>query len=164
AQEAALTGESVPVEKVAGDPQPAATPLGDRRTLLHAGTVVASGCGAAVVVATGMETELGRIAGLLEHAPPEPTPLQRRLTALGRILIAVCLAIVILIAVVEIVRGGGLRRLIETGGGADLLFRSVSLAVAAVPEGLPPILFGTADAGLVIFAGRVSGRQGAAIA
>jgi len=140
AQEAALTGESVPAEKVAGDPQPAATPLGDRRTLLHAGTVVASGCGAAVVVATGMDTELGRIAGLLEHAPPEPTPLQRRLTSLGRILIAVCLAIVILIAVVEIVRGGGLHRLVETGGAADLLLRSVSLAVAAVPEGLPAVV------------------------
>jgi len=140
AQEAALTGESVPAEKAAGDPQPMATPLGDRRTLLHAGTVVASGCGAAVVVATGMDTELGRIAGLLERAPPEPTPLQRRLAALGRILIAVCLGIVVLIAAVEVIRGGGLRRLLETGGAADLLLRSVSLAVAAVPEGLPAVV------------------------
>jgi Ca2+-transporting ATPase len=140
AQEATLTGESVPVGKEPGGPQPADTPLGDRRTLLHAGTVVATGSGAALVVATGMATQLGRIAGLLEHAPPEPTPLQRRLAGLGRILIAVCLAVVGLIFAVEVVRGGGISRLVETGGFAEVLLRSVSLAVAAVPEGLPAVV------------------------
>ncbi|RLS81773.1 MAG: hypothetical protein DWI04_05895, partial [Planctomycetota bacterium] len=70
AQESALTGESLPVEKRVGGAQPGGTPLGDRDSLLHAGTVVATGSGAAIVVATGMATEIGRIAGLLEHAPP----------------------------------------------------------------------------------------------
>ncbi|MFM7243689.1 MAG: cation-translocating P-type ATPase [Planctomycetaceae bacterium] len=139
-QEAALTGESVPVGKHATDGLAVETPLGDRHTLLHAGTVVATGSGSGVVVATGMDSELGRIAGLLERAPPEPTPLQRRLTALGRILIAVCLVVVGLIFAVELVRGGGLARLVATGGFAELLLRSVSLAVAAVPEGLPAVV------------------------
>lgn len=139
-QESALTGESVPVEKRADDAVAVAAPLGDRGTLLHAGTVVAAGSGAALVVATGMNTELGRIAGLLEHAPPEPTPLQKRLAGLGRLLIAVCLVVVGLIFVVEVVRGGGVARLVATGGFDDLLLRSVSLAVAAVPEGLPAVV------------------------
>ena len=139
-QEASLTGESVPVGKSATDPLAVDTPLGDRHTLLHAGTVVATGTGAGIVVATGMDSELGRIAGLLEHASPELTPLQRRLAALGRILIAVCLTFVTLIFVVELIRGGGLGRLVATGGFAELLLRSVSLAVAAVPEGLPAVV------------------------
>ena len=140
AQESALTGESLPVEKRVGGVQPGGTPLGDRDSLLHAGTVVATGSGAAIVVATGMATEIGRIAGLLEHAPPEPTPLQKRLASLGRILIAVCLGVVGLIFVVEVVRGGGVGRLVATGRFAELLLRSVSLAVAAVPEGLPAVV------------------------
>ena len=139
-QESALTGESMPVEKRVGEAQPVATPLGDRAALVHAGTIVAAGHGAGIVVATGMATELGRIADLLEHAPPEPTPLQVRLAALGRILIVVCLAVVGLIFVVELARGGGIGRLVETGGFASLLLRSVSLAVAAVPEGLPAVV------------------------
>ena len=140
AQESTLTGESLPVEKRVGTVQPSETPLGDRDSLLHAGTVVATGSGAAIVVATGMATEIGRIAGLLEHAPPEPTPLQKRLASLGRILIAVCLGVVGLIFVVEVVRGGGIGRLVATGRFAELLLRSVSLAVAAVPEGLPAVV------------------------
>jgi Ca2+-transporting ATPase len=139
-QESALTGESLTVEKLAGPGQPVDAPLGDRSCLLHAGTVVAAGSGAAIVVATGMATQLGRIAGLLEHAPAEPTPLQVRLAALGRILIAVCIAVVGLIFVVELVRGGGIGRLVASGGFAALLLRSVSLAVAAVPEGLPAVV------------------------
>jgi Ca2+-transporting ATPase len=139
-QEATLTGESVPVAKNAADALAAETPLGDRHTLLHAGTVVATGSGAGIVVATGMASELGRIAGLLERSPPEPTPLQRRLAALGRILIAVCLVVVAMIFGVELVRGGGLGRLVASGGFAELLLRSVSLAVAAVPEGLPAVV------------------------
>jgi Ca2+-transporting ATPase len=139
-QESALTGESLPAEKRVGGAQPADTPLGDRDSLLHAGTVVATGSGAAIVVATGMATEFGRIAGLLGQAPPELTPLQRRLESLGRILIALCLVVVGLIFVVEVVRGGGIGRLVETGRLADLLLRSVSLAVAAVPEGLPTVV------------------------
>ncbi len=131
AQEAALTGESLPVTKDAAAVLPAGLPLGDRETLVHAGTVIATGRGTALVVATGMRTHLGGIAGLLESAPVEATPLQRRLGELGRVLIVVCLAIVAVITALDIARGGS---------PADVLLRSVSLAVAAVPEGLPAVV------------------------
>ena len=101
---------------------------------------MAAGSGAGIVVATGMATELGRIAGMLEHAPPEPTPLQRRLAGLGRVLIVVCLALVGLIFTVDLIRGGGFREVVRSGGFADMLLRAVSLAVAAVPEGLPAVV------------------------
>ena len=139
-QESTLTGESMPVDKALAGPLPVDTPLGDRASLAHAGTVVAAGSGAGIVVATGMATELGRIAGMLEHAPPEPTPLQRRLAGLGRVLIVVCLALVGLIFTVDLIRGGGFREVVRSGGFADLLLRAVSLAVAAVPEGLPAVV------------------------
>ena len=131
AQEAALTGESLPVVKDAATPLPAELPLGDRATLVHAGTVVASGHGTGLVVGTGMRTQLGGIAGLLESTPPESTPLQRRLGELGRVLIVVCLVVVAVISGLELVRGGS---------PAEVLLRSVSLAVAAVPEGLPAVV------------------------
>ncbi len=130
-QEAALTGESEPVEKKPAGPLPDATPLGDRRSIVHAGTVVAAGRAAAIVVATGMGTELGRIASLLERSPPETTPLQRRIAELGRLLIVICLAVVAVIFVLELARGGRT---------TDVLLRAVSLAVAAVPEGLPAVV------------------------
>ncbi|MCE9630524.1 MAG: ATPase, partial [Planctomycetia bacterium] len=140
AQESALTGESMPVEKSPAETLPAATPLGDRLSLVHAGTVVAAGSGSAIVVATGMSTEIGQIAGMLERSPPEPTPLQRKLAALGRILVAVCLAVVGMIFLMELARGGGLVELWRTGRLGDVLLRAVSLAVAAVPEGLPAVV------------------------
>lgn len=130
-QEAALTGESVPVEKDAGAVLNGATPLGDRRNMAFAGTVVATGKARAAVVATGMSTELGRIAGMLQRHEPEPTPLQRRLAELGRILIVVCLAIVAVIFSLQVYREGNL---------AEAFLLSVSLAVAAVPEGLPAVV------------------------
>jgi Ca2+-transporting ATPase len=104
-QEAALTGESAPVDKLAGV-VPAATPLAERTATVHAGTVVAAGRATALVVATGMETELGRIAGLLGHTRAEQTPLQRRLAELGRWLIVICLAVVGVIFVLDLARGG----------------------------------------------------------
>jgi Ca2+-transporting ATPase len=130
-QEAALTGESEPVEKEPAGPLAVATPLGDRRSIVHAGTVVAAGRAAALVVATGMTTELGRIASLLERVAPETTPLQRRLAELGRLLIVICLAVVAVIFALELMRGGRV---------TDVLLRAVSLAVAAVPEGLPAVV------------------------
>jgi Ca2+-transporting ATPase len=129
--EAALTGESVPAAKDAEAVLPAATPLGDRRNMAYLGTVVASGRARAVVVATGMDTELGRIAGMLRRQEPEPTPLQRRLAELGRILIVVALVIVALVFALHMLRGGRL---------GEVLLLSVSLAVAAVPEGLPAVV------------------------
>jgi Ca2+-transporting ATPase len=139
-QESALTGESVPVDKQASAELPAETPLGDRRTMVHAGTVVAAGHAAAVVVATGMETELGRIASLLEAGEPETTPLQRRLAELGRVLIAVCLVVVAVIFALEVWRHGGLAATWADGTFTEVLLRAVSLAVAAVPEGLPAVV------------------------
>jgi Ca2+-transporting ATPase len=130
-QEAALTGESEPVDKEPAAPLATATPLGDRRSIVHSGTVVAAGRGTAIVVATGMDTELGRIASLLEAAPAETTPLQRRLEELGRLLIVICLAVVALIFALEMLRGGR---------ASEVLLRAVSLAVAAVPEGLPAVV------------------------
>jgi Ca2+-transporting ATPase len=139
-QESALTGESVPVEKGPAGPLPEATPLGDRRSIVHAGTVVAAGRGAALVVETGMRTQLGRIASLLERSPPETTPLQRRLGELGRVLIVICLVVVGIIFLLETWRGGGLLALWRDGGLGEVMLRAVSLAVAAVPEGLPAVV------------------------
>jgi P-type Ca2+ transporter type 2C len=139
-QESALTGESVAVEKHADGTVAGDAPLGDRITMIYASTVVATGSGAGLVVATGMGTEMGHIAGLLERSPPEPTPLQRRLAALGRLLIVICLVLVGLIFAIDLVRGGGWAELVRTGRLADVLLRAVSLAVAAVPEGLPAVV------------------------
>ncbi len=130
-QESALTGESVPVEKDADATLPDTIPLGDRRNMVFMGTIATTGKARAVVVATGMRTELGRIAGMLGREKPEPTPLQRRLAELGRILIVVCLVIVSVIFGLQMLRGGKF---------VDAFMVAVSLAVAAVPEGLPAVV------------------------
>lgn len=138
-QEAALTGESVPVEKQAEAILEEAAPLGDRRNMIYMGTVVATGKATAVVVRIGMQTELGQIAGLLNRSEHEQTPLQKRLAELGRVLVLVCLGIVLIIFTLQMIRGG---RVLET------LLVSVSLAVAAVPEGLPAVVTMTLALGL----------------
>ncbi len=130
-QEAALTGESLSVDKDANSVLAVATSLGDRRNMVYMGTVLAAGKASAVVVATGMQTELGRIAGLIGRYKPEPTPMQRRLAELGKVLIVVCLVIVGLIFALQMLRGGSL---------LPVLLLAVSLAVAAVPEGLPAVV------------------------
>ena len=130
-QEASLTGESTPVSKDAQAQLPEQTVLGDRANMLYMGTVASNGKGRALVVATGMQTELGRIAGLLEQEPAEVTPLQRRLAELGRILVWVCLAMVAVVFSLQLARGGKLM---------EIFLVSVSLAVAAVPEGLPAVV------------------------
>lgn len=130
-QEAALTGESVPSSKDGKVVLAETTPLGDRRNMAYMGTIVAAGKASALVTGTGMSTELGRIAGMLQRYEPEPTPLQRRLAELGKILVIVCLAIVTVIFGLEMLRGGKV---------VDAFLRAVSLAVAAVPEGLPAVV------------------------
>ena len=129
--ESSLTGESGAVGK---DPQArvaAAATVGDRKTLVHAGTTVAAGRGRGIVVATGMGTELGRIAGAVARPFDRATPLERRMERLGRVLVAVCLALVAVIALVEGVRGAP---------AVEVLARALSLAVATVPEGLPAVV------------------------
>ena len=126
--ESALTGESLPVAK---DPLPIAEDavLGDRHNMLFSGTAVASGRGRAVVVATGMATEMGRIAGMLEAAPAERTPLQNELDRVGRVLgvVVVAIAVVMILTIVLVEDVRGFAALFE------VLMLGVALAVAAVP-------------------------------
>ncbi|MCI0651914.1 MAG: cation-translocating P-type ATPase, partial [Planctomycetes bacterium] len=131
--EASLTGESVPVEKKASALVRAEASLGDRCNFVHAGTSVAAGSGVAVVVATGMATELGRIADLVSTAASgdQRTPLQRKLAELGRWLVWICLLIVAIVFVSGWLRGQP---------ALEMLLASISLAVAAVPEGLPAVV------------------------
>ena len=135
AAEAALTGESLPVSKntlpIMEDSE-----LADRHNMVFSGTAVTSGQARAVVVATGMQTELGHIAGMLEQAPAEITPLQRELARMGRLLgimvVAIALVMIATIILVEEVRG--------FAAILDVLILGVALAVAAIPEGLPAIV------------------------
>ena len=130
-QEAALTGESEPVDKVAHALEAAELQLGDRRNMAYMGTVVTYGRGEILVTATGMRTELGAIAAMLQTMEQEPTPLQRRLDQLGRTLAIIALAIVGVIFVIGLLRGEELYLMFLT---------AVSMAVAAVPEGLPAVV------------------------
>ncbi len=128
--EAALTGESEPVEKRPGV-FPLETAIADRRNMVFLGTSVAAGSARALVVATGMSTEIGHIARLLETATDDATPLQRRLDQVARRLLWACLAIVAIVFGLGLLRGIGL---------FELFLSAVSLAVAAVPEGLPAVV------------------------
>lgn len=130
--ESALTGESDAVEKQPVTLDKGEIPLGDRENMVFMGTSVATGQGSAVVVATAMNTEIGRIAGLIEEAGADAsTPLQQKLDSFGRILAWASLGIVALLFVLGLFRGMKFFELFVT---------SVSLAVAAVPEGLPAVV------------------------
>jgi Ca2+-transporting ATPase len=130
ANEALLTGESMPVEKRAGGPI-ADAPLAEQRGRVFAGTAIATGSGRATVDAVAMRTELGKVAKLLEGTDDDATPLEARLERVGRALVALCLGIVLVVAVLGFVRGER---------SLDILMSAVSLAVAAVPEGLAAIV------------------------
>ncbi|MCF6291609.1 MAG: cation-translocating P-type ATPase, partial [Desulfobacterales bacterium] len=129
--EAPLTGESVPVEKNTLRIADAAPPLGDRKNMAYRGTRVTYGRGLGVVVATGMATEMGRIAGLLEETEELKTPLQRRLARVGRNLAVAAILICAVVFVFGILRGEDVMLMFLT---------AVSLAVAAVPEALPAVV------------------------
>ncbi|GAA4890650.1 cation-translocating P-type ATPase [Tessaracoccus lubricantis] len=134
-QEASLTGESEAVEKSA-TPLSDEVPLGDRVNMVYKGTAVARGVGRAVVTGTGMDTEMGRIATLLDETQRDPSPLQQEIAKISKMLglLVVVIAIVVMGAVALV---NGVDSLEE---GVDILLMGVSLAVAAVPEGLPAIL------------------------
>ena len=131
ADESAMTGESVPVTKQAVDTLPPDTPLGDRGNMVISATVITNGRATCVVTGTGMDTEMGRIAGLLRDAGENETPLQRRMVEISRTLSLVCLF------VCAIMFGVGL---LQDKGLLDMFMTAVSLAVAAIPEGLPAIV------------------------
>ena len=128
--EAPLTGESTPVEKRTTPTGPD-TPLAERHDFVFMGTSVATGTGLAEVVATGMQTELGRIAHLLATAEESITPLQRRLARVSQTLLYICGGIVAVVALAGLLRGWPLMQ---------VFMAAVSLAVAAVPEGLPAVV------------------------
>ncbi len=129
--EAALTGESLPVEKAVEPLEEHDLPIGDRVNLAHRGTAVTSGRGTGLVFATGMRTELGRVAGLLQSADAGRTPLQRRLARFGR-----ALAIGVLVICAGVFALG-----VARGEEPTLMFlTAVSLAVAAIPEALPAVV------------------------
>jgi Ca2+-transporting ATPase len=133
--EAALTGESLPVSKDEGTiPQPVG--LGDRENMVFSGTAAVYGRGRAVVVATGMRTEMGRVAGMLRDVPDEKTPLQKELDRTGRLLgiIVVTIAVVMIGTIIVVEQVSGLSAIF------DVLILGVALAVAAVPEGLPAVV------------------------
>ncbi len=132
--EAALTGESEPVEKSADMVFESDRALGDRRNMVYSGTVVAYGHGEMIVTATGMSSELGKIADLIQSVEEEPTPLQRRLDRLGK---SLALAAMILVAVVFLL---GIREAETREDVFEVLLTAVSLAVAAIPEALTAVV------------------------
>lgn len=145
--EAPLTGESVAVMK-GTDALPAATILPDRRNMCYAGCVVEAGRGKGVIVATGMGTELGKIAGLVQEQHSEETPLQRQLNRLGRTLGLAILGICVIVFAVGYLR--------QPDKIVDMFLTAVSLAVAAIPESLPAVVTITLALGLQRMAKRHS--------
>jgi Ca2+-transporting ATPase len=133
--EASLTGESLPVIKDTAALEDDAA-VGDRHNMVFSGTAVTYGHGVAVVTATGMRTEMGRIAGLLDKTGDESTPLQRQLDRTGRLLglVVMVIAVVMVVTIIAVEDISGL------GAILDVLILGVALAVAAVPEGLPAVV------------------------
>ncbi|MBX3084471.1 MAG: cation-translocating P-type ATPase [Anaerolineae bacterium] len=129
--EASLTGESEPVEK---DPSPIEAtdaPLGDRHNMVYMGTSVTYGRGNAIVVETGMQTQLGRIATLIQDDEDEETPLQRRMKEVGKALLAIALVVMVIAGIIGLIEGEPVQ---------DVLINAVAIAVAVVPEGLPAVV------------------------
>jgi len=131
ADESAMTGESAAVEKDAAERLPPGTPLGDRSNMLLSGSLITAGRGSALVVATGMDTQMGRVADLLLEDDPADTPLQRKMTEVSKTLSFLCLSVCAIMFGVGLLQGKEL---------LDMFLTAVSLAVAAIPEGLPAIV------------------------
>jgi Ca2+-transporting ATPase len=130
-EEAALTGESVPVEKVSAALGDADLPVSDRRSMVYAGTAVAYGRGRLLVTAIGMQTEFGAIARMLQSVEVSKTPLQENLDRVGRLLARAAVAVVVLIVGLGLLRGQPL---------LEMLIFGIALAVAVVPEALPAVV------------------------
>lgn len=130
-EESALTGESLPVQKTAAVLSGQNLSVGDQENIAFMGTMVTQGMGIGVIVATGMKTEMGKIAHLLQSAETQVTPLQRKLEQLGKILVVAALLLTALVVVIGVYQGQDAYTMVLAG---------VSLAVAAIPEGLPAIV------------------------
>ncbi len=130
-QEAALTGESESVDKDTGELPSDELALADRKNMIYRGTVVTYGRGEAVTTATGMQTELGKIATMLQDVEDEQTPLQERLAKLGRSLAMAAGVLILIVAGMSYLQGAGLK---------EMLMTAISMAVAAIPEGLPAVV------------------------
>ena len=145
-EEAALTGESVPVNKMldalGAAQKQADVPLGDRKNMCYMGSTVVYGRGKAVITATGMSTEMGKIAGVLSNTKDEQTPLQRKLDELGRLLSKMVLGICVFIFAFNLFMTRG--ELTASGHALEVVLKTfmvaVSLAVAAIPEGLATVV------------------------
>ena len=129
-QESALTGESVPVEKDADAIVDADAPIGDRINMAYSSCSVIYGHGKGIVTAIGGKTEVGKIASMIQSVPDIRTPMQIRLDKLGKTLAIICLAVCVVIMVIGLCYGRGIM---------DMFMTAVSLAVAAIPEGLPAV-------------------------
>jgi P-type Ca2+ transporter type 2C len=145
ADEALLTGESTSVAKDAQAVSPPDSPIAEQHGMVFGGTVVTYGRGRAVVTATGMATEFGRIARMLEDVKTEATPLERRMTTIGRVLAVICLAVAGGAVLLGVYQGDELWPMIIWG---------ISLAVAAVPEALPAVVTGALAIGTTRMARR----------
>lgn len=145
-EEAALTGESVPVNKMldalGAAQKQADVPLGDRKNMCYMGSTVVYGRGKTVITATGMSTEMGKIAGVLSNTKDEQTPLQRKLDELGRLLSKMVLGICVFIFAFNLFMARG--ELTASGHALEVVLKTfmvaVSLAVAAIPEGLATVV------------------------
>ncbi|MDI6905394.1 MAG: cation-translocating P-type ATPase [Candidatus Bathyarchaeia archaeon] len=136
--EAPLTGESTPVNKDV-KPLPEETPVSDRRNIVFTGTVVVYGRGKALVTSTGMNTEFGKIAKMVQVTEEEETPLEKRMSHVGKWLGILCVAVCLFVGVFGIIRGRG---------PLEMILWSISLAVAAVPEALPAVVTGALAVGM----------------
>ncbi len=148
-EEASLTGESLAVQKNASAVLEKNVPLGDRKNTAFMGTVVSYGRGRGVVVATGMRTQLGLIATMLQNVETEETPLQRRLDQLGKSLSIGSLILVVIVFIVALINSTEIGNLFSDPAGyfreyvaeiTDVFIIAISLAIAAVPEGLPAVV------------------------
>src|SRR5688500_6746886 len=149
-EEAALTGESVPVEKDASQVVKEDVALGDRKNSAFLSTLITYGCGKGIVIGTGMRTQIGLIAEMIQSYEEEDTPLQQKLEHLGKVLGTACIGICLVVLVYGLIRDTHLTEAFTTGFGnywvaekkdiVNLILVAVSLAIAAVPEGLPAIV------------------------
>lgn len=130
-QEAALTGESEAINKQVAALDSATLPLGDRVNMAYMGTSVSYGRGVGIVVATGMRTELGRIAELIQDVEQQQTPLQRQLSQVGTLLVIAGVIVAVLVLIIGLLRNESI---------SDMFLTAVSVAVAVVPEGLPAVV------------------------